>query len=180
MTRPVVGLLMVFLPLSFFTIGGGQAVIAEVQRQVVTVHHWMSKTEFANLFAISRMAPGPGSLYITLVGWYVAGVAGAIAATIGIFVPTIALTYVISGFWKPHAKADWQRALETGLKPVAAGMVLASVFVLFMNLNGGSWARAIAVASTGLLSLTRINPLIVLGSGALLFLLLHHFQLATA
>lgn len=176
MTRPVTALLAVFLPLSFFTIGGGQAVIAEVQRQVVTVHHWMSKTEFAYLFAISRMAPGPGSLYITLVGWQVAGVAGAIAATVGIFAPTIALTYTISGFWKPHAKADWQRALEVGLKPVAAGMVLASVFVLFMNLNGGLWARGIAVASTAIVSMTRINPLLVIGGGAVIFLILRHFQ----
>ena len=53
-------LLAVFAPLSLLTIGGGQSVVADIQRQVVDVHHWMTAREFVDLFAISRMTPGPG------------------------------------------------------------------------------------------------------------------------
>jgi chromate transporter len=66
-------LLAVFAPLSLLTIGGGQSVVADIQRQVVDVHHWMTAREFVDLFAISRMTPGPGSLLATLIGWHVAG-----------------------------------------------------------------------------------------------------------
>jgi chromate transporter len=175
MWKIVGAILGVFLPLSFFTIGGGQAVIAEVQRQVVDVHHWMTPGEFINLFAISRMAPGPGSLYITLIGWQVAGLAGAVAATIGIFLPTMIVTYVIAGIWSRYEKTRWQRAFESGLKPVAAGLVLSSVYVLITNLNGALFAQAIALASTGALVLTRLHPLLLLALGGVTFLIAHQY-----
>ncbi len=175
MAKPLAGLFTVFLPLSFFTIGGGQAIIAEVQRQSVTVHHWMTNSEFAELFAVSRMAPGPGSLYITLIGWDVAGPAGAVVATVAIFGPSLVLTYIIARIWSPHGKARWQRSLEAGLRPVAAGMVLASVYVLLMSLNGGWWARGIALSSTAALLATRVHPFLVLAAGSLAFLGISHF-----
>ena len=175
MWKTLTSLFGVFVPLSFLTIGGGQAIIAEVQRQVVTLHHWMTPTEFVDIFAISRMAPGPGSLYITLIGWHVGGFAGAVAATLGIFGPTVILTYLIAHFWSRGQKARWQKAFETGLKPVASGMILASVYVLFTNLNGAYWAQGIALASTATLVLTRANPLLILASGSGLFLIAHQF-----
>ena len=173
MGRVLAALVSVFLPLSFFTIGGGQAILAEVQRQTVTVHHWLTRGEFGDLFAISRMAPGPGSLYITLIGWHVAGIPGAVAVTLAIFLPTMLLTYAIAGFWSRWEKRDWQIAFETGLKPVAAGLVLASVYVLVVNLNGGWWARGIAALSTAGAVATRINPLLLLAIGAALYVALH-------
>ena len=171
--KTIGAILSVFLPLSFFTIGGGQAILAEVQRQVVQDHHWLTRTEFGDIFAISRMAPGPGSLFITLIGWHVAGVAGAIAATIGIFLPTVILTYTIAGLWSRFDHARWPRIFEAALKPVAAGLILASVYVLITNLNGGRWAQAIALCSTATVILTRIQPLLLLACGGAAFFVLH-------
>ena len=177
MWKSIGSLLALFVPLSFFTIGGGNAILAEVQRQVVGVHHWLTRTEFADVFAISRMSPGPGSLYITLIGWHVAGIPGAVAATVGIFLPTIILTYFIAGFWSRFQKARWQESFETGLKPVAAGLVLAGVFVLFTNLGGAPWAQMIALGSTALLFVKRTNPFLLLAAGAAIFLTAHQWQL---
>jgi chromate transporter len=164
-------------PLSFVTIGGGQAIVAEVQRQIVNVHHWLTPAEFADIYAISRMAPGPGSLYITLVGWRVAGVPGALAATIGIFAPTIILTYCIAGFWTKFEKARWQRTLEAGLKPVAAGLVLSGVYVLFTNLNGAVLAQSIALGATALLLIVRVNPILILTAGGGISVAAHYLPL---
>jgi len=72
----------VFGPLSFATIGGGIAIVADAQRQIVDVHHWMTAAQFVDNFAISRVTPGPGSLLATLIGWQVAGFCGALAAPI--------------------------------------------------------------------------------------------------
>ena len=178
MTRPVLGLLGVFAPLSLVTVGGGQTVVADIQRQVVEVHHWMTSTAFLNAFAISRMAPGPGSLLATLIGWQVAGFWGAVAATLGIFGPTAVLIYGVAHLWTRYRGARWQRALEGGLRPVAAGMILAAVVVLMQALDGGWLAQGIALVSTAILMLTRVNPLLLLLCGAGVFVGLHGFATA--
>jgi chromate transporter len=162
-------LLLIFVPLSFVTIGGGQTIVADVHRQVVDVQHWMTPSQFLDLFAISRMAPGPGSLLVTLIGWQVGGVAGAVVGTFAIFAPTAVMTYCIASLWDRFKGARWQVIIEAGLKPVAAGTVLASVWVLLQALDGGWIAQAIALASTAMLLVTPVNPLILLSAGALVF-----------
>jgi chromate transporter len=166
-------LLAVFAPLSLLTIGGGQSVVADIQRQVVDVHHWMTAREFVDLFAISRMTPGPGSLLATLIGWHVAGFWGAIVATIGIFAPTAFLIFGLAHAWRRYSGARWQRVLEAGLRPVAAGMILASVYVLIRALDGGWLAQLLAIASTAVLMTTRVNPFVVVLAGMGIFISLH-------
>jgi chromate transporter len=166
-------LLSVFAPLSLLTIGGGQSVVADIQRQVVDVHHWMTAREFVDSFAISRMTPGPGSLLATLIGWHVAGFWGAIVASLAIFGPTAFLIFGLAHAWRRYSGARWQRVLETGLRPVAAGMILASGYVLIQTLAGGVLAQLLAIASTVTLMMTRVNPLVVVLAGTGIFISLH-------
>jgi chromate transporter len=169
-TRVVLQLAAVFAPLSLVTIGGGQAIIADIQRQVVDVHGWMTHAQFAIDFAISRMAPGPGSLLATLIGWQIAGFWGAVVATFALLAPTGVLIYAVTHVWTRYKGAAWQLALERGLRPVASGMILAAGWVLLKTLDGGLPAKAIALASLALLLSSRINPLLLLLGGALLLL----------
>ncbi|ETR78751.1 chromate transporter [Afipia sp. P52-10] len=162
-------LLLIFVPLSFVTIGGGQTIVADVHRQVVDVHHWMTASQFLDLFAISRMAPGPGSLLVTLIGWQVSGLAGAIVATFAIFTPTAIMTFCIARIWQRTRGARWQVIVEAGLRPIAVGTILASVYVLLQALDGGWLAKAIALASTAILLATPVNPLLLLFGGGLTF-----------
>jgi chromate transporter len=163
----------VVVPLSLFSVGGAQSIIAEIQRQFVDVHGWMTHQEFADAFAISRMAPGPGSMFITLLGWHAAGVAGAVAASAGIYAPSCALTYFVAGVWSRFEHADWRKRVEAGLRPVAAGLILAGVYALASTLSGAPWAQIIALIATALLSWKRIHPLLLLAGGAIVFLLGH-------
>lgn len=162
-------LLLIFVPLSFVTIGGGQTIVADIHRQVVDVHHWMTAAEFLDLFAISRMAPGPGSLLVTLIGWQVSGLAGALVATIAIFAPTAVMTFCIARIWERTKGAKWQIVVEAGLRPIAVGTILASVYVLLQSLDGGWLAQGIALASTAILLATPVNPLLLLFGGGLTF-----------
>jgi chromate transporter len=170
-------ILLVFAPLSLVTIGGGQSAVADMHRQIVDVHQWMTATQFVDAFAISRMAPGPGSLLATLIGWQVAGFWGAVAATVGIFGPTAFLIYGVARLWERYEGARWQRALERGLRPVAAGMILAATYVLIQAMDGGWIARSTALISTALLMLTPVNPIILIGAGAACFMGLHTLAL---
>ncbi|MFM0081610.1 chromate transporter [Paraburkholderia sediminicola] len=168
--RILLQLAAVFAPLSLVTIGGGQAIIADIQRQVVDVHGWMTHAQFGVDFAISRMAPGPGSLLATLIGWQIAGFWGAVVATLALLAPTGILIYGVTHIWTRYQGAAWQLALERGLRPVASGMILAAGWVLLKSLDGGLPAQAIALVSVGTLLSTRINPLLLLLCGALLLL----------
>lgn len=162
-----------FVPLSLVSVGGGQTLVAEIHRQVVANHHWLTETQFVDAFAISRMAPGPGSLLVTLIGWQVAGLWGAVVASLSIFLPSSLLVYALARLWARYRGARWQLALEAGLRPVAAGMILAAGLVLLEALDGGWLARAIAVGSTALLVVTKINPLLLMALGAIVFVSLH-------
>ena len=170
MLKTLLDLFLVFAPLSIVTIGGGQSAIPAIHHQVVEIHQWMTQTEFVDMYAISRMTPGPGSLFATLIGWHVAGAAGAIVATLSLFGPTAFLIYGVAHLWGRYRGARWQIALETGLRPVAAGMILSAGYVLFQALDGGWVPRCIAIASTVALSLTKVNPLAVIAAGAIALL----------
>ena len=159
----------VFVPLSLVTVGGGQTVVADIQNQAVAIRGWMSGAEFLNAFAVSRMAPGPGTLLVTLVGWHVAGFWGAVVATLAIFAPTCLLVYGMARVWQRVGRTRAARALEMGLRPVAAGMILASVYVLLGTLEGGWTAQAVTLVATGLLMLTNVSPLLLLAGGAASF-----------
>ena len=158
------------IPLSFGTIGGGAGAVADIHRVVVESHGWLTNAAFVNAYAISRLAPGPGSLFVTLIGWQIAGLPGAIVATLALFLPTSILIAGVASVWSRYRGARLLSALEAGLRPVAAGLILAAVFILLQALNGGWFARALALASAGILMRTRINPILLIASGAVIFL----------
>jgi chromate transporter len=172
MNRSLLALIAVFAPLSFTTIGGGQSVVSEIHRQAVLQHHWIDEQGFVTLFALSRLAPGPGSLLVTLIGWIVAGWQGAIVASIAIFLPSSLLLYGLAQLWVRHRGAHWQRAIERGLAPIAAGLILAAALTLVQASEGGPYAWVVAGLSTLVLTTTKTSPFLLLGIGAAAFLAL--------
>jgi chromate transporter len=169
--NPYLALLAVFIPLSLLSVGGGQAIIPEVQRQVVEVHGWISQANFLADFAISRMAPGPSSLIVTLIGWQLAGWGGALVASLAIFLPSSVLVFLLAKVWARFRGARWQLAVEQGLAPVAAGLILAGSVTVFRAAAGGWLAWVVALAATAVITLTEVNPLLLIGAGACIFLL---------
>ncbi|MGC1303223.1 MAG: chromate transporter [Caulobacteraceae bacterium] len=168
--HPLVQLLLVFSPLSLLAFGGGQAVLTDVQHQSVEVHHWVTNPEFLGDYVLTRMAPGPTTLIVGLVGWKAYGWLGAVTAAVAIFLPSSLLVYGVAHIWERQRGAVWQGYVERGLAPIAAGMLLASSFNLMRALEGGWVAWAVALAVTGVLMFSKINPLVMIGAGATSFL----------
>ena len=108
-SRTLFLLLAIFAPLSFTTIGGGQSIVSEIHRQAVTQQGWLTEQQFITDFALSRLAPGPGSLLVTLIGWQIGGWLGAIVASVAIFLPSSVLLYGIARVWARYRGAPWQR-----------------------------------------------------------------------
>lgn len=167
---PLLALLLIMAPLSLLSVGGGQAILPEVHAQVVLAHHWIDEATFVADFAISKMAPGPTSLIVTLIGWQVAGLAGAAVATVAIFVPSSLLVLALARIWARYRGAPWQKAVERGLAPVAAGLILAGSLTLFRAASGGLLAWGVAVLATAIMLVTDINPLVLIAGGAAIFL----------
>jgi chromate transporter len=153
----------VFLPLSLLSVGGGQSVIAELDIQVVQLHHWLTQQEFVDFFAISRAAPGPGSLLSTLIGWKVSGIAGAVIASLAFFLPSSLLAYAASRAWSRHDGSAWHGAIERGLAPIATGLILSGAFSVLRASSGSAsvWIIA-ALAAAIFIALPKLSPLPVL------------------
>jgi len=156
-------LILVFLPLSLVAVGGGQSVVAGIDAQVVQLHHWVSQRECVDLFAISRAAHGPGSLLATLIGWRVGGLGGAIVSSLAFFVPTSLLAYGVGHAWTRYEGNIWHGAIQRGLAPIAAGLILASAFTVLRSSSGSIsiWATAL-VCGAIFTVLPKLNPLPVL------------------
>jgi chromate transporter len=156
----------VFSQVSLLAFGGTSATLPEIQRQVVDAHHWMSAREFASLFALAQAAPGPNMMVVTLVGWRVAGIWGALVATAAVAAPSSVLTFLVSRVWYRFRNAGWREVLQAGLQPVTAGLIMASAALLIRGTVADWRLGVVAVAATGLLVLTRLHPLLILGSAA--------------
>jgi chromate transporter len=108
----------------------------------------------------------------TLIGWKAAGWWGAVVATLGLFIPSSLLCYGIARVWGRYRGRRWHTAVEQGLAPIGAGLLMAGVISIFRVAEMGPMAVALAVASAGVtLFVTRIHPLVVLGAGAMVFIL---------
>jgi chromate transporter len=167
--RRLLALALVFAPLSLLSIGGGASLLAEIEHQSVAVHGWTTQREFADLFAISRAAPGPGTMLSTLIGWKVAGWAGALTATVALYLPSSLLVYGAARLWGRWRGSIWHTAIERGLAPIAAGLILAGGIAVLRVSPGGPAVWVAAIASTALiLRWPGLHPLALFAvSGAL-------------
>ena len=148
----LLALVLVFAPISLVSLGGGPSVFAEMQRQSVEVHGWLSDERFLELFAVSRAAPGPGSLVAALVGWEAAGFPGALVAALALYLPSSLLLLVLGLWWRRGGDAPLRRAVERGLAPVAVGLIFAGVVTLARgDASGWLGIATIAICTAALL-----------------------------
>ncbi len=148
-----------FTIMSLLAFGGANAVVPEIHRQAVEIGGWMSSREFADLLAISQVAPGPNVMLVTLVGYHTAGFAGALVATFAMCGPTAVLAAFLGRTWESFREKPWRAIIQAGLVPISVGLVAASsiIFVRIAAANGV--AVAIMVVTAAVAYFTRINPL---------------------
>jgi chromate transporter len=156
-----------FAELSMLAVGGANALVPEMQRQVAA-HGWMRPEEFAALFALAQAAPGPNMLVVTLVGLRVAGPPGALVATAAFVVPSGLLTYGVAKVWQRFREAPWRRLIQAGLTPVTVGLVMAAAVLLCESAVHGVGTLLIAAVTAATLLATRLHPLWLLAGGAAL------------
>ena len=155
-------LILVFAPLSILSIGGGQAIIADIQHQTVDVYHWFTNQQFADMFAISRATPGPNTLIASLIGWHLAGFAGLLAATLAMYIPSSVAFITATTFWHRNEGTRWRLAIESGLAPIAVGLIFAGALTILEALHLSTLGWATTAAAMVVLYATKTNPYLVI------------------
>jgi chromate transporter len=162
----LVGLFFYFVMLSFLAVGGAPSVLPEMHRYVVEVHGWMTSAQFAELYTLAQVAPGPNVMYVPLIGWHVAGLLGALVAMFAMLVPSATLTLLVAYLHTRHPRAALGFAIRRGLTPITIGLIVASGWVLMSGVDK-DWRAYVLTAVTVLLVMrTSFNPLWVLAIGA--------------
>jgi chromate transporter len=166
--NPIWTLAWTFALMSLFAVGGANSAIPEMHRIAVDTQHWMTDKQFADAFAISQMSPGPNVLIVTLIGYSVAGVMGALVATLAMCLPTAMMAYGVSRVLTRSSQSRWPAIIQAALVPLSIGLMSASGLILALS-SDRTWIAALLTAVVAWLAFaTRINPLWLLLAGGCL------------
>jgi chromate transporter len=157
-------LVVLFGSLSLMSIGGGNAVLPEMNQD-----HWLTNAQFADLFSISQTAPGPSILIVGMVGYaaglpvggVAGGVLGGVIATAAMVIPAASLVYRITLFWQKAEQSKWRIAVEKGFAPLTVGLILASSLVMSRAADHDWKAYLLTAVCTLIFVRTKLNPLFI-------------------
>jgi chromate transporter len=167
---PLTQLALTFSILSLGAVGGANATLPELHRQMVDVSRYMDDATFASLVALAQTAPGPNVIVMSLMGWHIAGAAGLAVATAGMIAPSSVLAFAAERSFRRFSASRTVWVLKKALAPIAVGLMCASGLVLARAADSGGLTIALTLGMTLLSGLTRINPLYGIAAGALVAL----------
>jgi chromate transporter len=155
-----------FVSLSLLAIGGAITTAPEMHRYLVTQQGWLSDAQFSSSIAIAQAAPGPNILFVAVMGYQAAGLAGCFAALLGSLLPSTTLTLAAARWGR--ARQDWPAiaAFKAGMAPVTLALILATGWILIAETPG--WRHIVlSLAAALLVWRTKLHLLWMMGAGAL-------------
>ena len=132
-------LLWSFFQIGLFSIGGGYAAMPLIQNQVVDIHPWLTMTQFADIVTIAEMTPGPVAINsATFVGIQVAGLPGALVATVGCVTPSCIIVTLLAYVYYRYRGLDIVQGILKGLRPAVIAMIASAGISLIILAFYGS------------------------------------------
>lgn len=157
---------LLFVRMGAMSFGGGYAILAELQRELVDHRALMTASEFAIAFALGQATPGPAILYLIPLGHRVAGPAGAAVALVSFLLPPLLLQLVIASQWGRLSRTAWFRALTRSLVPLSLGLIASSLYTLAGPLTAQPASAVGLVVAAAVAVRFRVTPaVIVIGAG---------------
>lgn len=162
-----------FLQIGLFSFGGGYASMPLIQHQIVETHGWLSMSEFTDLITISQMTPGPIAINsATFVGIRIAGILGALIATIGCVLPSCIIVTLIAKLYLKYQNMSVLQEILTTLRPAVVAMIASAGISILISAFWSS--ETISIADTNwsmvlifticfiLLQKAKTNPILVM------------------
>ncbi len=168
----LIDLFLRFLMLSLLSIGGAMSTAPEMHRYLVVERGWLGEADFTTAIALAQAAPGPNVLFVPVLGFQVAGLAGAAAALLGILLPSTLLSLGVSRWGATRRETPLVRAFTAGLAPVTVGLTFATAWLLALPYVTAAEHRLGALALIGASALvtlrTKLAPIWMIAVGAAL------------
>lgn len=157
-------LFLTFFKIGLFGFGGGYAIAALIQNEVVDVHNWLTVSQFTDIMAISQATPGPIAINCaTYVGYSTTGsILGSALATLAVILPSIIIVGVVSIYFIRFKQNRYVAAAMSGLKPLVVGLLASAAILLCTAENFIDIYSYIIFAVVAALSIMRVNPIILL------------------
>ena len=144
--KKILSLFAAFFKIGLFTFGGGYAMIAVIERDLVEKKQWISAEEFADIIAIAESTPGPLAINsATYIGYKVKGFFGALFATLGVVLPSLIIIYVISLFFDEFLKLEYVGYAFKGIQACVAYLVLSAGIKMLKQIKKTSFNITLAV-----------------------------------
>lgn len=164
--RELIEILWSFLKIGAFTFGGGYAMIPLIQHEVINQRRWLREGEFVELLTIAQTAPGPIALNTAVfVGYKLRGYRGALAAVLGVVIPSFLIILVVAMFFADMRDNVWVDAAFKGMRPAVVALIVAPIVGLARGMN--MWLMAVAAAIALVVWYFGLSPVWFLMAGAL-------------
>lgn len=127
-------LFLAFLQIGAFSFGGGYAAMPLIQEQVIEKYGWLTISEFTDLITIAEMTPGPIAVNsATFVGIQVAGIPGAIVATLGVIFPSCVIVTILAILYKKFRTMTLMQTVLQSLRPAVVSMIFSAGLVILIS-----------------------------------------------
>ena len=164
-----------FLKTGFLVFGSGLVVVSFVKTYVVDQYHWLDNQTFVDAVAVGMISPGPVVITATFVGYAVDGFAGAVAATVGIFLPSIALTVLATPLLLRYGSHPRVAGFVRGVTVAVVGVLAGTTYLIGRPVIVDVFAAVLFVIVLAVPSVAkRIPDQAYVGLGAVLGVALHH------
>ncbi len=178
-----------FFQIGLFSVGGGYAAMPLIQKQIVEANGWLTMSQFADVVTIAEMTPGPIAINsATFVGTMIAGLPGAVSATLGCVFPSCVIVMLLAYVYYRFRKLNAVQGVLGGLRPAVTAMIASAGISLLLTAVCGSPTMptdikgidiaALVIFAGAFIALRRfkVSPIAVMAgagaAGALLFSLL--------
>jgi chromate transporter len=155
-----------FTMLSLLAVGGAITTTPEMQRWVVGERGWLTDAQFTGSVALAQSSPGPNLLFVAVIGWNVAGLAGVAVTMLGSLLPSTTLALVATRWGAQRQNHLAVRAFKSGMAPLTIGMLLATGWVLTEPLRGHVATAVLVLLAVVVMRFTRLSPLWPIAVGA--------------
>ncbi len=160
-------MLYTFAKIGLFSFGGGYAILAMIQHEVVINNSWLSSSEFFDIVALSQMTPGPIAINAaTFIGYQKAGLLGGIICTFGVILPSLLIMTALTLTYIKLKHKSWFKGIFTYLRPLSIGLIASAAIIAGRDAIVDVFSIAVFIISFVLSWRYKLNPfLLLLGAG---------------
>lgn len=168
-----VNVFLFFLKVGCVLYGSGYVLLAFLQRDLVERNQWLTSQQLLDAVAIGQVTPGPVFTTATFIGYLLAGNGGAIAASIGIFLPAFALVWLVNPWVPKLRQSTWASTFLDGVNAASLGLMVGVTYILGQAALVDSLTWVVAVFSMLAVFRWKLNSAVLVGAGGLIGLVVY-------